>query len=409
MKNPLKSFPILLPNDNIDKFKWSVVSCDQFSSQKDYWKKVDETISDSPSTLRLILPEAYLEDADVDERLLKIGHTMDDYLEKGLFKEIKDTFILVERETMYGKTRVGIVAAVDLEEFVYNGGKKLSIRPTEGVVEERIPPRLKIRSDAPIELPHILLLIDDREKSVIKSFYERRNSLELLYDFELNMKGGHLRGYAINANEVIKAFDGLFDEKKQIEKYGRATDFVLAVGDGNHSLATAKAHWEKIKTGLTDKEKENHPARYALCEIENIHCEGIVFEPIHRCVFGANEDFIVELSEKLKGEGKLDVYFNKIKTTVNIPISTAQAISEIEAVVANYVKMHEGTYVDYIHGDEYLLAVAEEANAIAIMMPKIKKEDLFQYVLDNGVLCKKAFSMGEAEEKRYYFEAKKIR
>ena len=259
-----------------------------------------------------------------------------------------------------------------------------------------------------IELPHILLLIDDREKAIIEEFFTERERLEKLYDFELNMYGGHLRGYRIDANEVIAEFQKLNDPEVQLQKYGKATNFILAIGDGNHSLATAKAHWENIKTQLSDEEKENHPSRYALCEIENLHCDGIVFEPIHRCVFGADQSLIDEMEEKLSGEGKLEIEFGDEMTILDIPSSTAQAISEIEKVLTDYVNSHEGASIDYIHGEDHLMTVVREENAVAIKMPKILKNDLFQYVLENGPLCKKAFSMGEAEEKRYYYEAKKI-
>ncbi len=409
MKNPLKSFPILLPQKSIDMHKWAIISCDQFSSQRDYWESADSVVGTEPSTLRLILPEAYLEDENLDERIDKINQSMYDYLSREVFCELRDTFVLVERDTSFGNKRIGIVACVDLEEFVYNGDKQRSIRSTEEVVEERIPPRLKIRSGAPVELPHILLLIDDRKKRVIKNFHLKCDQLPLLYDFELNMQGGRIKGYAINADEVISAFDELFDDEKQIEKYGRTTSFVLAVGDGNHSLATAKAHWENVKKSLSQEELSEHPARYALCEIENIHCKGIKFEPIHRCVFGGNQDFIDSIKQKLSGKGSADIYYRGEKTTIDIPKSTPQAISDIEKAIEDYIASHPGAYVDYIHGDEHLLNVANQADAVAIMMPKIKKNDLFPYVLEKGVLCKKAFSMGEAEEKRYYLEAKTIK
>jgi len=408
MNNTLKTMPILLPRDNIDKTKWSVVSCDQFTSQRAYWKKLDEFVGDEPSTLRLIFPEVYLEDGDSDARIENIKQEMHSYIKNNVFKQMDNKFVLVERDTKYGKKSIGIVANVDLDDFIYDGSKESPIRSTEGVVEDRIPPRLKIRSGAPIELPHIILLIDDREEAIIEDLFENREQLTKLYDFDLNMEGGHLRGFAIDSNKVIDAFRRLEDTDLQIEKYGKVTNFVFAVGDGNHSLATAKAHWEIIKPTLSESEKQNHPARYALCEIENLHCDGIEFEPIHRCVFGAKEDLIVELSQKLSGTGKLEIEYDKVVTVLDMPISTPQAIAEIEKIVADYVKSHKGTSVDYIHGEENLLAVASEAKAVAIKMPAIDKADLFQYVLDHGALCKKSFSMGEAEEKRYYFEAKKI-
>lgn len=299
----VKPFDILLPNV-ADPGKFAVVSCDQFTSQRDYWTKLAYFVGDAPSALKLIFPEVYLEDGDDDARIADINATMRRYLSDGTFKTLKDSFVLVRRQTAYGYTRLGIVAPVDLEEYSYVHPTNATIRATEGVVSNRIPPRLKIRKDAPIELPHVMLLLDDRDKQVIEPFYKKRDSLEKLYDFELNMNGGHLTGWRLDAAEVLSVLDRYAESIKGM--YGVDTDFVFAVGDGNHSLATAQAHWNEVKKTLSPEERENHPARFALAEIENLHCDGIVFEPIHRFVFGVDDaDFVLYMSGALKGSGRL--------------------------------------------------------------------------------------------------------
>ncbi len=409
MKICLKPQPILIPNKKIDHAKWSVVSCDQFTSQREYWETLKNFVGDAKSTLKLIFPEVYLEDGRDEEIVSDINQTMTSYLQDDVFDTVQNKYILVVRTTKFGQKRLGLMASVDLEEFVYDGSKKSQIRSTEGVVPERIPARLKVRKDAPIELPHIILLIDDREKMLIENLYQQKEKFEKIYDFELNMDGGHLEGYLVDTVEVERLFERLYDAKLQKEKYGEATNFVLAVGDGNHSLATAKAHWENIKKDLNEEERESHPARFALCEIENLHCDGIVFEPIHRCVFGVKEDFVEFLKNSLTGDSKVQIVYNENRIEIAVPTSTPMAIAEIQKAIENYKTQNAGVKVDYIHGTEHLLKVAKENGGVAIFMPAIKKADLFDYVLKNGALCKKSFSMGEAEEKRYYFEAKNIK
>ena len=400
----IKCVDILLPKV-AEPEKWAVVSCDQFTSQRDYWKTLEGFVGDAPSTLKLIFPEVYLEDDDADDRVQKINATMNDYLSSNVFYTLKDSFILVKRDTEY-RSRLGLMVAIDLEDYSYNYPTEAPLRATEGVVADRIPPRLKIRRDAPIELPHILIVMDDRKGRVIEDLYENRQSFEKLYDFDLNMKGGHLTGYKVDKKEV---FDRLALYEKDIDGlYGVRTDFTLAVGDGNHSLATAQAHWNEIKKSLSDEEKENHPARYALCELENLHDNGIVFEPIHRVVFDVDStDFVSTLQSKIGGNGSLEmVWDGKNEAIACNPIGT-ECIAEVQGVIDAYIA-EKGGVVDYIHGTEHLLAVAKEKNGVAIFMPTIKKEELFQYVVDHGNLSRKSFSMGEAEEKRYYFECHKI-
>lgn len=399
----IKCVDILLPQV-AEHEKWAVVSCDQFTSQRDYWQALENFVGDAPSTLKLIFPEVYLEDGDGEERTAKINATMKEYLDGNVFYTLKDSFILVKRDTEE-RSRLGLIVAIDLEDYSYNYPTEAPLRATEGVVKDRIPPRLKIRRDAPIELPHILVVMDDRKGRVIEDLYLNRHRYDKLYDFDLNMKGGHLTGYRVDSKEV---FDRLALYEKDIDGlYGIDTDFSLAVGDGNHSLATAQAHWNESKTSLTDEERQCHPARFALCELENLHDDGIVFEPIHRVVFGVdNDDFIKALESGLKGEGNLEIICGQHRTIACNP-DGAECIAEVQAVIDEYVKTHGGV-VDYIHGLAHLKSVAEEKEGVAILMPTIKKEELFPYVAHHGNLCRKAFSMGEAEEKRYYYECHKI-
>ncbi len=403
----VKPFDILVPAV-AEPEKFAVVSCDQFTSQRDYWEKLDEFVGDAPSALRLIFPEVYLEDGDYEERIRQINAAMYDYLDKGVFRTLKDSYILVRRQTAYGYTRLGIVAPVDLEDYSYEYPTEAVIRSTEGVVANRIPPRLKIRKDAPVELPHVMLLLDDRDKTVIEPFYKKRDTLEKLYDFELNMHGGHLTGWRIDAAELDAVLDKYVESIKGL--YGKESTLVFAVGDGNHSLATARAYWKDVKKTLTPEERENHPARYALVEIENLHCDGIVFEPIHRFVFGVDDsDFVLHMSTALKGKGRLNMFTTNMNYSVAVSDNSVQAIADIQAAIDAYISAHPDASVDYIHGLDNLHAVADTSDGVAVEMPCIAKEELFGYVVEHGNLCRKAFSMGEAEEKRYYFEAKRIR
>ncbi len=404
----VKPTTILLPKET-DYNKWAVVACDQFTSQRDYWKKLESYVDGANSTLNLIFPEVYLEDSDANSRIETINKTMQAYLDGGVFEEHKDIAVLLKRTTASGVSRLGIIVAVDLEDYCFTHPSNAKIRSTEGVVLDRIPPRLAIRSDAPIELPHIMLLIDDRQKSVIEPLYQNKDKLEKLYDFDLNMGGGHVEGYKLDSKVVLDAFDCY--EKSVQTLYGEdSNDFIFAVGDGNHSLATAQAHWNNVKQNLSDEEKQSHPARYALCEIENLHDDGIVFEPIHRFVFGVDEaDFATFMSGELDGDGKIEMFTSSLNFTLNVDSNSAKAIADVQAGVDKYIALHPECSVDYIHGMEHLEGIAATSKGVAIAMPSIKKDELFSYVLKNGTLCRKSFSMGEAEEKRYYVEAKKIK
>lgn len=403
----IRATDILVPH-NRDLSKWAVVACDQFTSERKYWEELKAFVGDSPSTLKLVFPEVYLEEEDGEARIDEIEKTMSDYLDGDVFEVLKNSCVLVKRTMSSGKSRLGVIVAVDLEDYSFVHPSHALIRSTEGVVMERIPPRLKIRENAPLELPHVMLLIDDRKKSVIEGLWAQKDENERLYDFDLNMGGGHIEGYRIDAQKVIDAFDkyalsvqNLYGEEKN--------DFIFAVGDGNHSLATAQTHWNCIKEGLTDAQKAVHPARFALCEVENLHDDGISFEPIHRFVFGAEDDFEAFMRARLCGDATCVAFSKNKEFCLDIPQNGAQAIKEIQSAIDDYVSSHVGCRVDYIHGIEHIKTIARDNDGVAVIMPKIKKEELFGYVLKNGTLCRKAFSMGEAEEKRYYFEAKVIK
>ena len=391
---------ILLPQIG-DFQKWSVVACDQYTSQPEYWERVAEFVGDAPSTLNLVYPEAFLSEGDA--RIDKINRTMEEYLENGLFKEYKDCFIYVERTLSGGRVRKGIVGAIDLDEYNFNKGSKSRIRATEGTVLERIPPRVKIRQDAPLELPHVLLLADDKDCTLI----EGAQKGERLYDFELMENGGHLAGYLVQGESADKLLE-------RIEKFAAnsADGLVFAVGDGNHSLATAKTCWENIKQNLTEEEKKVHPARFCLVEIENIHDEVLEFEPIHRVVFGVDEkSFLENLCEKLgcsetdnggqhivavKNGEKTDYYIGN--PTSPLAVGTLQKyLDDIHA------------QVDYIHGADVVEELSKNEGSIGFLLPKPEKSALFETVIKDGTLPRKTFSMGEANEKRFYMEAKKIK
>lgn len=408
---------ILLPNKSVDMSKWAVVACDQYTSEPEYWEGVKKATEGSPSALNVIFPEVYLskDNAPIIE---SINKTMYEYLDTGVLQSIGEGFVLIERSTPITPKRLGLVMAVDLEDYSFVREDKANIRATEGTVVERIPPRVKIREHAPIELPHIMLLIDDRNKSVIEPLYENRDKLTKLYDFDLNMNGGHLRGWHVtDTAPVEKALAKLLDEDVLKEKYGSTDEVMLfAVGDGNHSLATAKACWNNLKATLSAEEQKNHPARYALVEVMNLHDEGLEFEPIFRSVFNVDTaDFLDGLYKAVKDSGlkcdyKCYTYTTKDgRKDLMLPSNAAVAVGLVQDFVDAYIKSHAGSEVDYVHGEDSLKQVTDAApNRVAITLPPLAKNDLFDYVLKVGAFPRKTFSMGEAFEKRYYVEARKI-
>lgn len=399
--NTFKKADILIPK-NVDLGKWSVVACDQYTSQPEYWENAKELIGDAPSSLNLVFPEAFL--AEGSSRIDMINAKMSEYLSGGIFEELSDSLIYIERTDSLGNVRKGIIGAVDLEDYDFSVGSKSKIRATEGTVLERIPPRVKIRENAPLELPHIMLLIDDAQKSVI----EPTEKGEPLYDFDLMAGSGHLSGWLISdseANRVLRALDALDADA--------AGGLLFAVGDGNHSLATAKTCWENLKPSLSDAERASHPARFCLVEIENIHDDALEFEPIHRVVFDTRpeellsklREYYPEASSSDNGGQHITYIYGDIQGELYIENSgSALAVGTLQKFLDDM-----GCTVDYIHGEEVVRSLSKSSSNIGFLLPKMDKAELFPAVIGDGALPRKTFSMGEAADKKFYLEAKKIK
>lgn len=403
MIKTVKAPHIYLPHQDVDWTKYAVIACDQYTSNLKYWDSLKEEIGDKISTFHMIYPEAYLENTDNDAYIKNINKNIAGYLATNQLSDIGECFVLVERVTSYGVRRLGLVLAIDLEDYSYEKGTKALIRASEATIVERIPPRLKIRKDSPIELPHVLVLFDDPLKTIVEPLYSKRDKLDKIYDFEMNKDGGHIRGYKVeHTDEVIKKFDELFLRNNN--------GLLFIVGDGNHSLATAKAHWENVKKNLSEKERENHPARFALVEANNLYDEGIIFEPIHRVLFNVKEDFIKELRKACEGEFKSFTFTKeKGKEELPLPKNAPMAYLTIQTFLDKYLSTHPEVKIDFIHDEDELIKVAiDNPKSVAIAMPALTKEDLFDYLAKGQVLPRKSFSMGHANEKRYYLEAKKI-
>ena len=404
MFKTVKAPHILLPRKGVDWSKYAVIACDQYTSNLEYWNSLKDEIGDKVSTFNMIYPEAYLENTNNDEYIRNINKNIDRYLDNNDLVDIGECFILVERITSYGVRRLGLVLAVDLEDYSFEKGSNALIRASEATIVERIPPRLKIRKDADIELPHILVLFDDPQKNIVEPLYQNRDKLEKVYDFELNKDGGHICGYKVeNTDEIVGKFH------KLLTKNGNGLLFI--VGDGNHSLATAKAHWELIKKDLSPEEQENHPARFALVEANNLYDDGIIFEPIHRVMFNVDKDFEKELRNRVSGDLVSFTYTKEEgKKELRMPKNAPMAYLQVQTFLYEYLKSHPDTKIDFIHDEEELLAVADKnINSVAVAMPALTKADLFDYLAKDRVLPRKSFSMGHANEKRYYLEAKKIK
>ena len=416
---PLKRANILLPKD-VDMTKWSVVACDQYTSEPEYWKEVEKEVGSSPSTLNLILPELYLEDTDVEDRIKKINKTMEEYLDESIFDEYKDTMIYLERTQKDGKVREGLMAMVDLEDYSYEKGSQTLIRATEKTVIERIPPRLKVRENASLELPHIMILIDDEKKNIIESLKDKVTSEDVVYDFDLMENGGHIKGYKLSdevINGIESGLESLMDKDYFEKKYNVKNKGVLlfAMGDGNHSLATAKANYENLKKTMSEDEYLNNPARYALVEVVNLHSPALEFEPIHRVIFNTDVNNLVEELHKYydineDGDGE---YFELVtkdfdkRLYISNPKSNI-AVGSIQMFLDDYLKDHSGK-LDYIHGDETTRSMGSEEGNVGILFEAMPKEELFRTVILDGALPRKTFSMGHSYDKRYYLEARKIK
>ena len=403
---------ILLPSDGGMYAAWSVIACDQYTSQRAYWDKVSETVGGRPSTLNIIQPEIDL--ASAEERLPSVRESMRRYLTDGtLVPAVKNGFVLTLRRTFSGE-RPGLVGAVDLDAYEFKPGTDKPIRASEGTIIERLPPRIRIREGAEIESPHIMLLVDDPADRLVGAAYARVKDKALLYDFDLMMNGGHLTGWAVEDGESLDAIDRALDEL-----YEDCGGFLAAVGDGNHSLATAKACWEKRKPSLTEEERRTDPARFALVEIVNLHCAALNFRPIHRCVFGVKDPAVLidSYAEYLKNKGLELVTgghlrFTDGKNERDFTVRGAENVLDsvhLQPWLDGYLASHEGVSVDYVHGEQALRDICASKGAVGIELGTIEKSALFPSVLAGGVLPRKSFSMGEADEKRFYTEVRKIR
>ena len=411
---------ILLP-ENSEMTKWAVVACDQFTSEPEYWAAVEELVADAPSTLRLILPEARLKDDDVDEQICRINESMRRYLDEGVFRCLNDALLYVERRQSDGRIRHGLIGMVDLEQYDFTPGSGALIRATEGTVLERIPPRAKVRRNAPIELPHVMLLIDDPDRSVIEPLTAAAPTMEKLYDFDLMQGGGHIAGYRLSDAQCAAVADSLLrlTTKEEMErKYGQgdAQPLLFAVGDGNHSLATAKACYEEQKKGLSEEETRLLPARYALVEVVNNHDDALQFEPIHRVVFGVDPahlmaEFCKTYPNAYEGRGAghtIEVAYAGYEGAITVPDPAMQlAVGTLQSFLDSYIRDFGGE-VDYIHGDEVTRQLGKQPGNIGFLLPAMGKEQLFKTVMADGVLPRKTFSMGHAQDKRYYIESRRI-
>ena len=405
---------ILLPQvENMEK--WAVIACDQFSSNPAYWERVRANAGDAPSTINLILPEAELGTEQERAHTDLINQTMTKYREENVFKTYTRSFVYVERTLESGAVRKGLVGMVDLDTYDYSVGSVSAIRATEKTVVERIPPRMRVRRDAPVELPHILMLCDDHDKQLIEPIEAMKAQLPVLYDFDLMEDGGHITGWLVQG-EAVDAFEARLAAytasvgDKYVGLPGKP--MVFAVGDGNHSLATAKACYEELKAANPGKDLSDHPARYALVELENIHDDAQVFEPIHRVLMKTDpKKLLADLEATWCAEGGFPVkwYIGKESGTVYLDKAKSQlAVGALQTFLDAWMKENEAE-IDYIHGEEDTRELAEQENAIGFLLPAMEKSQLFRGVIADGILPRKTFSMGHAREKRYYLEGRTIK
>ena len=406
---------ILLPAAGVKPETWACIACDQYTSEPEYWEKAFAVAGDAPSAIRLILPEYNLKNSE--SLIPQIHRTMADYLAQGLLTPaVNPGFILCER-TIASGTRLGLVCAVDLEQYSFEKGSLPLIRPTEQTITDRLPPRLKIRRGAPVELTHIMILIDDPDRTVLEPLQADKAALRKVYDFDLMMNGGHLAGWAVDSAEklaqVDRSLNALMDTKGE-------HPLLLAVGDGNHSLATAKAYWNEIREGLSEAERENHPARFALCEIVNIHDEALLFEPIYRILTGTTRSAVMAdwkayaeaKGMSLAADGS-DHRFTVVsadgeETVAVLNPEGAIPCETIQKFLDAFLAKHPEAGIDFIHSEGSLRALAAKPETVGFLLPDIDKHSFFKDVEKLGVLPRKTFSMGEADEKRFYMEAKKI-
>ena len=383
---------------------WSVIACDQFSSEKEYWQRASDIVGDKPSTLNMIIPEAYLEEINEEKEIGKISSAMEKYLSSGIFREYTESLIYVERTQPDGRIRKGIVGAVDLEEYDFTG-VTAAIRASEGTVLDRLPPRIRVRRSASLELPHIITFIDDAKETVVEPLAKIASKLPLIYDFDLMEGGGHIKGMLVkgeDAENVMKAMQVLHEKNEML----------MIMGDGNHSLAAAKVYWDELKQNLSEAERENHPARKALVELNNVYDPAISFEAIHRVLFNIDAakfvsdfekavprgtDYVINWSSK-DGSGEIGIKADCIGDMLTV----------MQDFIDNYIKDTE-SIVDYIHGDDSTVTLSKGDKCVGLILPAMCKSDFFETVEKSGVFPRKSFSVGHAHDKRYYLECRKIR
>lgn len=424
----------LLPRKDIDLNRWSVIACDQFTSQPEYWENVRKIVGDSPSTYNLVLPEVFLGKPEEAERLKTINRNMQQYLDNGILVP-QEGMIYVER-TVAGKTRKGLLVCLDLEKYDFNKGSTSLIRATEGTILDRLPPRIKIRENAALELPHILVLIDDPEDRVIGAATQNKPDLPQIYDFDLMLGSGHLSGWLVDQypleQEIVKGLQYLADSKVFAKKYGLPEGqsvLLFAMGDGNHSLATAKAIWDRVKSTVG----MDHPSRYALVELENVHDAGLEFEPIHRILFGVKKNILDSLQNTYPGKIEIKKVNGLKELESQVERSSAEnqrvgyvdsdgfkmiewshpplnlPVGNLQSFLDAFLKEGGAESIDYVHGSETVFDLGQKSGNAGFYLPAMDKSDLFKTVILDGALPRKTFSMGEAKEKRFYLEARKIK
>jgi len=402
LKDVFTPTDILLP-EGVAHEKWSVVACDQFSSERDYWERVRERVAGSPSTLNMIIPEAYLEEIDEEAEIKKVSAAMDDYLDRGILREVKDSFVFVERTQPDGRVRLGLVGAVDLDEYDFSRSDA-AILASEGTVLDRLPPRIRVRRAARLELPHIMTFIDDKDRTVIEPLSAIRDRLPPLYDFDLMEGGGHVCGMQVtgeDAKAVAAALRALH------EKSG----MLMVMGDGNHSLASAKVYWDELKQGMGEAEREAHPARRALVEVNNVYDPAIDFEAIHRVLFEVAPDgFLEEFVNAIPKGADYELRWVAGGRSGAIGVAAAcigDMLSDMQTFLDGYIS-RTGCRVDYIHGEGTVKRLAAEERSFGLILPAMEKSELFGTVAARGVFPKKSFSVGHARDKRYYMECRAI-
>ena len=427
---------ILLPK-NIDLKTWSVIACDQYTQDRNYWKKVSEAAENKPSTLNLILPEVYLNDGDKAERIQKIRQTMKSYLEEGVFADARKAFVYLERKTAFGRTRKGLVAQIDLETYEWKPFSKANIRATEATIVDRIPPRKEIRKGAALELPHIMLLVNDKDDLLVGGAGKLvRDGRKALYQGELMCNGGSISGWALEKDSDLACITEALNKIAAANSSFDGSTFLFAVGDGNHSLATAKAVWDEYKaeliaSGAGEKELAENPVRFALIEIVNIYDEGLTFEPIHRVIFNIDDRALISrLADQLDGKVKelssakeleeavkksqADFGFvcldedGKEKFTFLQTQIKELAVARLQPLIDEFLKGQKGAEIDYIHGSEEVFRLGSQKNTLALLLPPIAKDSFFETINGRGPLPRKSFSMGEADEKRFYLECRRL-